>query len=554
MHGGTRVRLDACRVRVHYSGMKIALAQFNAIVGDLDGNIRKLGQLAVQAVEAGAAILLTPELAVSGYPPEDLALRPDFYRENARYLDQLAGSLPPGLTAVVGFPYLDDAGRYNAAAVLRGGRIEAVYCKQRLPNNSVFDELRTFTPGQQPLVFEREGIRFGVNICEDIWRPDAVEQAHAAGAQCLLVLNASPYHKNKQALRQEVARQRVGETGLPIVYVNLVGGQDELVFDGGSFAMDARGEVSAQFPLFEEGLYFVDLENGVPTGELHALPDLETSVYRALVLGVRDYVGKNGFPGVIVGSSGGVDSALTLCVAVDALGPERVKAVMMPSQYTAGMSLDDAQELAANLDIRHSILPIRPMFDSFRTALGEEFAGLAEDLTEENIQARVRGVLLMALSNKSGSMVLTTGNKSEMAAGYATLYGDMAGGFAVLKDVAKTLVWRLARYRNTLSPVIPARIITRPPSAELRPDQTDQDSLPPYEVLDGIMERYMEQDLAPRDIVAQGFDEAAVRQVVRLIDRSEYKRRQSAPGVRITERGFGRDRRYPITNKYQAPF
>ncbi|MDR3393950.1 MAG: NAD+ synthase [Parasulfuritortus sp.] len=534
--------------------MKIALAQFNAIVGDLDGNIRKIGQLAAQAAEAEATILLAPELAVSGYPPEDLALRPDFYLENARYLNQLAAGLPAGLTAVVGFPDMDDTGRYNAAAVLHGGRVEAVYRKHRLPNNSVFDEVRTFMPGQDALVFERDGIRFGVNICEDIWRPGAVEQARAAGADCLLVLNASPYHKNKQLLRHEVARQRVGETGLPIVYVNLVGGQDELVFDGGSFAMDARGEVGAQFPLFEEGLYFVDLENGVPKGAVHALPDLDESVYQALVLGVRDYVGKNGFPGVIVGSSGGIDSALTLCVAVDALGPERVKAVMMPSQYTAGMSLDDAQELAGNLRISHSILPIRPLFDSFRSALAAEFSGLPEDLTEENIQARVRSVLLMALSNKSGSMVLTTGNKSEMAAGYATLYGDMAGGFSVLKDVAKTLVWRLARYRNTISPVIPERIITRPPSAELRPEQTDQDSLPPYEVLDGIMERYMEQDMAPRDIVAQGFDEAAVRQVVRLIDRSEYKRRQSAPGVRITERGFGRDRRYPITNKYQAPF
>ncbi|HEX8978918.1 MAG TPA: NAD+ synthase [Parasulfuritortus sp.] len=534
--------------------MKIALAQFNAVVGDLEGNIRKIRQMAAQAAAAGAAILVTPELAVSGYPPEDLALRPDFYLENARYLDNLAAELPAGLTAVVGLPYMDGDGRYNAAAVLRGGRIEAIYRKQRLPNHSVFDEMRTFVPGREPVVFEAGGVRFGVVICEDVWQSGPVEQARAAGAECVLVLNASPFHKNKQLLRHEVVRQRVLANGVSVVYVNLVGGQDELVFDGGSFAMDSRGELSAQFPLFEEGLYLVELADGVPKGERHALPGLEESVYQALVLGVRDYVGKNGFPGVIIGSSGGVDSALTLCVAVDALGPARVRAVMMPSQYTAGMSLADARALAENLGVSHSVLPIRPMFDSFRASLAEEFHGLPEDLTEENIQARVRGVLLMALSNKSGRMVLTTGNKSEMAAGYATLYGDMAGGFAVLKDVAKTLVWRLARYRNTISPVIPERIITRPPSAELRPDQTDQDSLPQYEVLDGIMERYMEQDMAPRDIVAQGFDEATVRQVVRLIDRSEYKRRQSAPGVRITERGFGRDRRYPITNKYQAPF
>ena len=379
--------------------MKIALAQFNAIVGDLEGNVRKIRAMAEQAAGAGATLLVTPELAVSGYPPEDLSLRPDFYRENARYLERLAADLPAGITAVVGFPFMDQTGRFNAAAVLHDGRVEAVYRKHRLPNNSVFDEVRTFMPGHEPLVFERGGIRFGVNICEDIWQPDAVRLARDADAECLLVLNASPYHKNKQPLRHAIARQRVDETGLAIVYVNLVGGQDELVFDGGSFAVDSSGELTAQFPLFQEGLYFIDLEEGVPKGEIHALPDLEACVYQALVLGVHDYVDKNGFPGVIVGSSGGVDSALTLCVAVDALGPERVQAVMMPSQYTAGMSLDDARELATNLEIRHSILPIRPMFDSFRAALAEEFHGLPEDLTEENIQARVRGVLLMALEN-----------------------------------------------------------------------------------------------------------------------------------------------------------
>jgi len=530
--------------------MKIALAQFNAVLGDLAGNSRRIVEMAVAAEAAGARLMVTPELALCGYPPEDLALRSDFYRENARVLADLAGALPAGLAVVVGFPQEEEGGRYNAAALLRDGRVEAVYRKQKLPNSSVFDEVRTFVPGEDALTFAVDGHRFGVLICEDIWQYGPAQQALADGAERLLVLNASPYHRNKQVLRHEIVRDQARATGLPVVYVNLVGGQDELVFDGGSFAMDRDGVLTAQFPLFEEGLFLVD--GG--SGELHPLPDPDRSVYDALVLGVRDYVGKNGFPGVIVGSSGGIDSALTLCIAVDALGADRVQAVMMPSQYTADMSVDDARQLADNLGLNHSVLPIGPMFDGFRAALAGEFAGLPEDLTEENIQARIRGVLLMALSNKSGRMVLTTGNKSEMAAGYATLYGDMAGGFSALKDVAKTLVWRLARYRNSLAPVIPERIVTRPPSAELRPDQTDQDSLPPYEVLDAIMERYMELDMAPRDIVAEGYAEADVRLVVRLIDRSEYKRRQSAPGVRITHRGFGRDRRYPITNKYQAPF
>ena len=534
--------------------MKIALAQFNATVGDLDGNAGRILAMAIEADRAGARLMVAPELALCGYPPEDLALRADFYHENARVLAGLAAALPAGLAVLVGFPLAENRARYNAAALLRNGRVEAVYRKQWLPNHSVFDEVRTFVPGDCPMVFEVAGRRFGVVICEDIWQPGPAEQAAMAGAELLLVLNASPYHKDKLVLRHGVVREQARATGLPVVYVNLVGGQDELVFDGGSFAMDAEGELTAQFPVFEEALGLLDLTRGAAAGPRHALPTLEEGVYRALVLGVRDYVDKNGFPGVIVGSSGGIDSALTLCIAVDALGADRVQAVMMPSLYTADISLEDARQLADNLGLRHSVLPIGPMFDSFRAALALEFAGLPEDLTEENIQARVRGVLLMALSNKSGRMVLTTGNKSEMAAGYATLYGDMAGGFSALKDVAKTLVWRLARYRNGLAEVIPERIITRPPSAELRPDQTDQDSLPPYEVLDAIMERYMEQDMAPRDIVAAGYSATDVRRVVRLIDRSEYKRRQAAPGVRITQRGFGRDRRYPITSKYQAPF
>ena len=534
--------------------MKIALAQFNAVVGDLAGNARRIAELAREAKNLGADLLITPELALCGYPPEDLALRNDFYAENARVLAQLATELPTGLQVVVGVPIQEGEGRHNAAVVLRDGAVQVVYRKQRLPNHSVFDEVRTFMPGESATVFDAGGVRCGLLICEDIWLPGAAEQARDAGAELLLVLNASPFHAGKQPVRYEVVRQRVAAAGLPVVYVNLVGGQDELVFDGASFAMDAQGEVTAQCPEFREGLFVLEWDGRAARGEVHGMPGLEASVYQALVLGVRDYVGKNGFPGAIIGSSGGIDSALTLCIAADALGAERVQAVMMPSQFTADMSVQDARELADNLGVRHSVIPIRPLYDSFETALAEEFRGLPFDLTEENIQARVRGVLLMALSNKSGKIVLTTGNKSEMAAGYATLYGDMAGGFGVLKDVAKTLVWRLARYRNGIAPVIPERIITRPPSAELRPDQTDQDSLPPYEILDAIMERYMELDQSPREIVAAGFEESTVRQVVRLIDRAEYKRRQSAPGVRITRRAFGRDRRYPITNKYQAPF
>jgi NAD+ synthase (glutamine-hydrolysing) len=537
--------------------IKIALAQMNPTLGDLDRNAAQIVAFARQASAAGAEILVTPELVLCGYPPEDLALRADFYDENARVLDALAGKLPAGLTAVVGHPLAEGENRYNAASVLRDGAIIAVYRKQKLPNHSVFDEVRTFVAGFEACVFECAGTRFGINICADIWEPGPAKQARDAGAQALLVLNASPFHMNKQEERIDAARARVAESGLPLIYANMVGGQDELVFDGASFALDAIGTLSAQFPAFESGLHFVELENGQPLGAMLPQPKLEAAVYQALVLGVRDYVEKNGFPSVLVGSSGGIDSALTLAIAVDAIGAERVNAVMMPSQFTADMSQEDAEQLAINLGIRYDVQPIKLMFDMFLSELSDEFENLPFDQTEENIQARVRGVILMALSNKFGHLVLTTGNKSEMASGYATLYGDMAGGFAVLKDVSKTLVWRLARYRNQLcepdSPLIPERIITRPPSAELRANQCDQDSLPPYEVLDAIMARYVEQDMAPRDIIAAGYSEAEVGLVIRLIDRSEYKRRQSPPGIRITPRGFGRDRRYPITNKYRAP-
>ncbi len=534
--------------------MKLAIAQFNATVGDLEGNAGRLAELAEHARRSGASLMLAPELALCGYPPEDLALRDDFFHENARVLAELAQRIPEGLVLVVGHPLLESGSRYNAASVIRDRQVVAIYRKQHLPNYAVFDEVRTFSPGDEACVFELDGVRFAVNICADIWFKGSAEQARDAGAQVLLVLNASPFHMHKQLERFEVARTRIEESGLSLVYANTVGGQDELVFDGGSFAMASDGRVTAQCPAFEEGLFFLDLADGVASGPRVEWPDTEASAYQALVVGVRDYVAKNGFPGVYIGLSGGIDSALTLCIAADALGPSRVQAVMMPSQFTADISLIDAETLAANLGVHYHVQSIKSMYDSFITALSDEFDNLPFDLTEENIQARVRGVILMALSNKFGKLVLSTGNKSEMATGYATLYGDMAGGLAVLKDVSKTLVWRLSRYRNTLSPVIPERIITRPPSAELRHNQTDQDSLPPYETLDAIMERYVERDMSPGQIVAEGYDAGVVRRVVTLIDRAEYKRRQSPPGIRVTPRGFGRDRRYPITSKYKAPF
>jgi NAD+ synthase (glutamine-hydrolysing) len=533
---------------------RIALAQFNPIVGDLAGNAEKILAQAGAAVAAGASLLLTPELALCGYPPEDLALREDFYAENARVLAAMTVDMPAGLTVVVGYPESAEGRHYNSAAVLRDGSQIANYRKQRLPNYAVFDELRTFVAGTDATVFEWAGLRCGLLICEDVWAAEPAAEAHAAGAEVLLVLNASPFHLAKQTERYAVARARVAETGLPLVYLNMVGGQDELVLDGASFALDTHGEVTAQGVAFAEALPCLDWQDGGFRGAIHARGDATAQTYQALVLGVRDYAHKNGFKGALLGLSGGIDSALTLCIAVDALGADQVHAVMMPSEYTADISLTDAEALAENLRVRYSVHPIKPLYTGFLTALADEFSGLPFDTTEENLQARVRGVLLMALSNKFGQIVLTTGNKSEMATGYATLYGDMAGGLAVLKDVTKMRVWALSRYRNTVSAVIPERIITRPPSAELRPDQCDQDSLPPYDILDDILERYMEAQQSPAEIVAAGHDRAVVLRVVRLIDLSEYKRRQSPPGIRITQRGFGRDRRYPITNRYKAPF
>jgi NAD+ synthase (glutamine-hydrolysing) len=536
--------------------MKIAIAQLNYTVGDIDGNAAKIADAAATAHAGGASLLLTTELAICGYPPEDLLLRHDFYDACAQGLRALGRKTAAlGISLVVGHPHSVGDKRYNAASVLRGGEIVTTYLKRELPNYRVFDEQRYFDTGDTACVFEHEGLRFGITICEDVWEQPAAVAARQAGAQALLVLNASPYDMRKKHTRYEVVRERAAATGLPVIYANQVGGQDELVFDGASFAMDAQGKLTHQSPSFAEVVDFIDIFEGVPqAGTILPLLSPEAEVYLALVLGVRDYINKNGFPGALLGLSGGIDSALTLAVAADALGPERVKAVMMPSQYTASMSREDACAEADALKVRYVEIAIKPMYDLFIQALAGEFKGLKEDTTEENLQARIRGVLLMAMSNKSGAIVLTTGNKSEMSTGYATLYGDMAGGFAVLKDINKMLVYRLSNYRNSISPVIPQRVIDRPPSAELRPDQKDQDSLPPYDVLDAIIEAYVEKDKSPREIVAQGYARPDVERVVRLIKISEYKRRQAPVGIRITERGFGKDWRYPITNKFRPPF
>jgi NAD+ synthetase len=531
------------------TALKIAVAQINCTVGDLAGNARRILEAGTRAHELGADLLLTPELALCGYPPEDLLLRPDFYRASARQLADLAAAAP--VPMVIGHPEEHGGGRYNSASYVADGRVRATYRKQRLPNIEVFDEERYFDAGSEPGIIDVRGVRIGLAICEDVWQAGAAEAARAAGAQLLLTLNASPFHMQKLARRHEVLRERVAGTHMPVIYVNMVGGQDELVFDGASFAIDAVGRLTHQCAAFTETVEVIEYHQGhLLPGSVSAPLSAEAEVYEALKLGVRDYLGKNGFPGAIIGLSGGIDSALTLAVAVDALGAERVRAVMMPSPYTAQMSLDDSREMVRRLGVRYDEIAIEPAMRTLAGMLEPQFAGTGADTTEENLQARIRGMILMALSNKTGAIVLTTGNKSEMAVGYATLYGDMAGGFAVIKDVFKTFVYRLAHYRNGVGPVIPDNIITRPPSAELKPDQTDQDTLPPYEVLDAIIEAYMERDQSPAEIVAQGLPAADVRRVVGMLKRNEYKRRQAPIGIRVTRRGFGKDWRYPITSRY----
>ncbi|WP_132978198.1 NAD+ synthase [Thiobaca trueperi] len=533
---------------------RIQIAQLNPLVGDVVGNATRIIDWSVRAREAGADLVVFPELALTGYPPEDLLLRPEFIQRVETALERIRAEVA-GITLVLGYPLRALGGLFNVAGVLRDGQVIAEYAKQHLPNYSVFDEKRYFQAGATPTIFTHAGLRFGLSVCEDIWHDGPTRQAAEAGAQILINLNASPFHAGKRTAREALVARRAGDHGLTILYANLVGGQDELVFDGASFVMDRSGQVIARAPGFGEAVLTLDLDDaGIPVNpdplDSEAPLEDEASIYSALVLGVRDYVRKNGFSGAVLGLSGGVDSALTLAIAVDALGAGQVEAVLMPSRYTADMSNEDALEQARRLEVTTRIIPIEPAFQTFLGMLEPVFAGQPADVTEENIQARCRGVILMAISNKSGRILLTTGNKSEMAVGYATLYGDMAGGFAPIKDVPKMLVYRLARYRNTIAPVIPERVLTRAPSAELRPDQTDQDSLPPYEILDAILRLYIEEDEGIDAIVARGHAADVVRRVTRLVDRNEYKRRQAPPGVRISQRAFGRDRRYPLTSGF----
>jgi NAD+ synthase (glutamine-hydrolysing) len=539
------------------SSLRLALAQIDLFVGDVAGNTQRVIDVAAEArARLQADIVLFPELSLCGYPPEDLLFHNGMRRQVAAALERVRAETRD-IAVMVGYPEYAEGAIYNAAALLRDGELLANYRKQELPNYRVFDEKRYFKPGHETCIVELRGIRTALLICEDIWEPGPARAARLDGAQLLVVINGSPYSLHYQERREDVVRRRIEETGLPVVYLNLLGGQDELVFDGGSFVMNAAGEVVQRARAFEEALFAVDVDlvdgKAVPRPGSVA-PELseEASVYGALVLGVRDYVNKHGFPGVVLGLSGGIDSALTLAIAVDALGAERLHAVMMPSRYTSQMSLEDAAAEARTLGVHYDVISIEGMFESALAALQPIFAGRKPDTTEENVQARCRGLLLMAISNKTGRMVLTTGNKSETAVGYATLYGDMAGGFAPIKDCNKMLVYRLARYRNGIAPVIPKRVIERAPSAELRADQQDSDSLPAYEVLDAILELFIEDDLSVDEIAARGFDRATVGRVLDMVKRNEYKRRQAPPGVRISDRAFGRDWRYPITSGYRT--
>jgi NAD+ synthase (glutamine-hydrolysing) len=538
--------------------VKVALAQIDLVVGDVAGNTAKIIEFAEQARDRGGADLVVfPELSICGYPPEDLlfhsGLRVDLETAMRRIRDQVFG-----IAILIGFPEYDEGHIYNACVVLHDGQVLAHYRKHQLPNYAVFDEKRYFTAGQDAAVFTLNGIRIGINICEDVWSPAPIAAARSAGAECVVAINGSPFEVRSQERRESVVRQRIKEVGIPVVYVNHVGGQDELVFDGGSFIMNADGEVTYRATMFEERMDTLVLE-GAPRGVVPCAADVAepddrvASIYRALVTGTRDYVTNHGFPGVIVGLSGGIDSALVVAIACDAIGADKVRAVQMPFRYTSTMSQEDSAKQAETFGIQYDVIPIEPMYEAAITQLRPVLGDTEPDATEENIQARCRGLLLMALSNKTGRMLLTTGNKSEMAVGYATLYGDMAGGFAPIKDCSKSLVYDLARHRNSIGAAIPERVITRPPSAELRPDQKDSDSLPDYDVLDPILEAFIEQDLSVAEITARGFDREVVIRVLEMVKRNEYKRRQAPPGVRISSRAFGRDWRYPITSGYRFP-
>jgi NAD+ synthase (glutamine-hydrolysing) len=537
------------------SNLRISLAQLNLVVGDVQGNAERIAVTLRQVRENKSADLVVfQELALCGYPPEDLLFHSGLRHRVDAALQALCAETN-GVAALIGFPEYSGEHIYNSAAWIQDGAVRGIYRKRCLPNYGVFDEQRYFTPGSEPLIIDIADARVGVTICEDIWdSAEVARMAVDAGAGLIVSINGSPFDSTKQESREELLAERARELGVPLVYQNMVGGQDELVFDGGSCALNAEGELRLRAPAFEEGIYSVEFDRSdkwapLP-GEIVALRGKEEIVYTAIVNGVRDYVRKNGFSGIVLGLSGGVDSALCLAIAVDALGAEAVRAVMMPYRYTSPMSIEDAQAQANTLGVEYNVLPIATMVEASQTILAEMFSGLSEDSTEENIQARCRGILLMAISNKTHRIVLTTGNKSEMAVGYATLYGDMAGGFAPIKDCTKTLVYRLARYRNTLSEVIPPRVIEREPSAELRPDQKDSDSLPPYDVLDSILDALMIEDLSVDEIARQGFDRETVGRVLDMVRRNEYKRRQSPPGVRISGRAFGRDWRYPMTSGY----
>lgn len=543
------------------TSIRIAMAQVNFLVGDIEDNADKVIAAALKARDVlKADVVIFPELTLTAYPPEDLLLRSGLYTRLELAFEKIKKAVQ-GIKMVIGYPEKSSVGLYNSAAIIENGQQIANYRKQRLPNYGVFDEKRYFIPGDSPCIINLNGIPTAITICEDVWFPEPTAQAKAAGAKLMLCLNASPFDRHKPSYRLQILRARAQEGGMPIVYVHWMSGHDELIFDGGSLVVNAEGEVCKQLPFFEEALDVIEITHDeqskitVPKTELPTPYSEEGLIYNALVLGVRDYIRKNGFKGALVAASGGIDSALTLAIAVDAVGKDNVEACLMPSEYTSEISMQGAIEEAEALGIAYQTISIDKPYQTFLNCLKSEFKDFPTDVTEENLQSRCRGVIIMALSNKKHKLVLTTGNKTEMAVGYATLYGDMAGGFGVLKDVSKTMVYRLANYRNSISRVIPQMVIERAPTAELAHGQCDQDTLPPYDVLDKILELYVEKDESVETIVTQGFGENLVRHIVCLVDRNEYKRRQSAPGIRITPRAFGRDRRYPITsgfwNKYK---